>query len=90
MLKQEPYQTPVSNHASLDRVQHVQAQVIVHTRSLSTCVHQATAVLHVSCATETVKIPDPTVVQEAARKTLQEAAGLDWRRESCRPMVPIL
>ncbi|DBA88532.1 hypothetical protein WJX79_000348 [Trebouxia sp. C0005] len=28
--------------------------------------------------------------QEAARKTLQQAAGLDWRRESCRPTVPIL
>jgi len=38
---------------------------------------------------KTVKSPDPAVAQEAARKTLQQAAGLDWRHESCRP-VPIL
>ena len=38
----------------LDWVQHVQAQVIVHTRSLSAAVHQATAALHVSCAVQIV------------------------------------
>lgn len=29
-------------------------------------------------------------IQEAARNTLREAAGRDWRRESCKPAVPAL
>lgn len=59
MLKQKPYQTPVSNHASLDQVQHVQAQVIANSRSLSIGVHQATAALHVSCAIDKCGKPRP-------------------------------
>ncbi len=79
------------NHASLDQVQHAQVRKSLQTPGRYQLVCNKQQQPFTSAALlKTVKASDPAAVQDAARRTLQEAAGLDWRRESCRPTVPIL